>query len=349
MDQAIQRVIERTLWEFLRLLEILKRNKEEYPPEGQYVIDNMRKLNIIQSSNWQDQLYADLSDVGCKEVFVRALNLAKTFQLSTYPELQAHIQTILSLDLNDDADSSLEETVLSVPEYISLPGSRGNNSITYLTRTHKYSRKPELYTQIPQETVTNCTITLHIMNHDSTPKQNIIIDIFHQPLPWPGHSWMELEFSDNRERLYYGWSFVVNPANNPFKGAVAGILDRLPQDYPPTKEYSKSITEDQAKLIEQLWEDKKTMINEYSFEGNAKNSNSTFCTEALIDVLNKSAVLNAVESRIINAPYQPWSRSFPRPKPQDLERIARQTRDSRLPNPNEFELRVQALNATKVH
>jgi hypothetical protein len=66
-------------------------------------------------------------------------------------------------------------------------------------------------------------------------------------------------------------------------------------------------------------------------------------------VLNKSKVLNTVESRIINAPYQPWSRSFPQPVPQNLQELAKKLRESRLPNPNEFELRVQALNAAKAH
>jgi hypothetical protein len=243
MDQATQRVIEKTLWEFLRLLETLKLHKTEYSPEGQYLIDNVKKLNVVQLSNWQEQLYADLSDVGCKEVFVRVLNLAKAFRLSTHPELQTHIQTIQSLDPDNDADSGQAEAVLNVPEYIAFPGPRSNNSITYLHRNHKYAMQPELYTQIPQETVTNRAITLCIMNQDSTPSQNIIID----NQPWPGHSWMEVEFIDGRDRRYYGWSFIDSPENNPFLGAVSRKLDQSPQGT-PSKQYSKPITEDQAAL-----------------------------------------------------------------------------------------------------
>jgi RHS repeat-associated protein len=178
---------------------------------------------------------------------------------------------------------------------------------------------------------------LTILNQDPTPGANTIINTNNEV----GHSWMSIT-DDNGNTKTYGWGAA---SGDPLSGqALHGQLYTNADQASPTSSYEKTITPEQSQKIDTLWNDKVTTGLGYSYGGSAYDPKNTFCTEALVDVLNKSGVLTTVESSIINTPYAPWKQSFPSPLPNHLNPAASVLGNSTAPNPNEFENRLDRLN-----
>jgi RHS repeat-associated protein len=183
---------------------------------------------------------------------------------------------------------------------------------------------------------------LAINNRDPTPGADVIIDSQNNDV---GHTWASLHEDDGTLKQEYGWGYS---SGNPFDGqTLSGALLGNGENGTATSTYTKSITPEEAATIDSLWNDKVNAGTGYNYGGQTLVPNSTFCTEAVIDVLNRSGVLTPEESAIINAPYDQWSNSFPSPLPSDLQKAAALLGNSTAPNPNAFEDRIGQLNAQK--
>jgi hypothetical protein len=183
---------------------------------------------------------------------------------------------------------------------------------------------------------------LFILNEDPTNSQNLIINQSDSP----GHSWMQIIYQSTRNS--FGWGFVQG-SGDPLSGQpLPGELYTNHTQGNMTSVYQKQIALSKLNEISSLWQDKVNRRLKYSYGGSAYDPNSTFCTEALIDVLCNSHVLNILEEQIITRAYAPWKLSFPSPPlPLHLVGASIKLENSTAPNPNEFEGRIAELNAAR--
>jgi RHS repeat-associated protein len=156
-----------------------------------------------------------------------------------------------------------------------------------------------------------------VYNRDPTPGANIIIDPQNNDV---GHTWTSLDKEDGTPEQEYGWGYSLG---NPLDGqTLPGALLGNGENGTATSTYKIDITPEQSALIADLWQEKVTAETGYNYGGKSVDPNSTFCTEAVVDILNQSGVLSPEESAVINNSYGQWSYSLPSPLPSDLQRAA---------------------------
>jgi hypothetical protein len=178
---------------------------------------------------------------------------------------------------------------------------------------------------------------LTIYNTDPTPGANIIISDSGNV----GHTWMNIE----GESRGWGYSGLIIPdSGNTVSGALLDTESDNRWAGQPTSSYTKTITDEQAQDLTDYWDNPSASGTGYNLGGRAYDQNSTMCTEAVIEALNKTGVLTPAESAIINSPYEKWGNSVPDPTPSSHQAAKDKFQDLTSPNPNEFEKRMGQLN-----
>jgi hypothetical protein len=179
---------------------------------------------------------------------------------------------------------------------------------------------------------------LIIYNTDPTPGSDKIISGAGNV----GHTWMSVDGKS------YGWGYTgpkKPDSGDTVPGALLNteLLNRWAGT--PTSSYVKIITDEQARALEDYWNNLETAKTGYNLGGRAYDSNATMCTEAVIDALNATGVLTSAESSIINSIYDRWGNHVPNPPPVGFEAAKDKFENLASPNPNEFEDRQDQLNS----
>jgi len=177
--------------------------------------------------------------------------------------------------------------------------------------------------------------TLIIYNIDPTPGNNAIISQSGEV----GHTWLSVDGD------HYGWGYSGDPSSgNTVSGFLLDSEEANLGGGTITSQYTKTVTDEQGDAIVGFYNNLQNTSTGYNLGGLAKDPLATMCTESVVNALNSAGALTPAESAIINAPYAPWSNSFPSNIPSGFQAMAPSVAGLTSPNPNAFEDRMNLLN-----
>jgi hypothetical protein len=150
--EQIKTVITKALVEFKRKISFYTPYYSELPPESQYLIENRSALNILETAAYTRMLH-DLNAIGLKELFARVFNLARVYNLKTYPEMINMKQDVLTLDPNNEGDANIVPRRITLHQNHYVHGPAFNNSRRQRSIYKEINVHAEYFTSLPDEQI----------------------------------------------------------------------------------------------------------------------------------------------------------------------------------------------------
>jgi hypothetical protein len=148
--ERVKTVVTQALVEFKRKISFHAPHYNELPPEGQYLIEHRGALNILETAAYT-KLLQDLSPIGLKELFVRVFNLARVYNLKTYPDMIHMLQDVLALDPDNEGDANVPSRKIVLHQNHYTHGPAPNNSRRQRSVYKEINVRAEYFTALPGE------------------------------------------------------------------------------------------------------------------------------------------------------------------------------------------------------
>jgi hypothetical protein len=148
--EQIKTIITEALREFKAKISLNTGYYRELAPEGQYLIEKRRALDILGTTAYTD-LLNDLNAVGLKELFARVFNVARVYDLGTYQGMVRMIPDVLALDPDNEGDADAAPRKITLHQNHYVQGPAPNNSRIHRSIYKEINAYAENYTSLSDE------------------------------------------------------------------------------------------------------------------------------------------------------------------------------------------------------